>query len=143
MSNSSFQKLFNRRPATATVGLSISAISFLATILQGVIALISSANRFFFDFISGVQTGGGSITFRQALVGCTWALIGLIACYFALEPRNSARFTVIIAAGVKLLAFSQQVSLSVWQYSLILAFAAAPVVLLLTPASNAYYGRNQ
>jgi len=146
MSNSSFQKLFNRRPATATVGLSISAISFLATILQGVIALISSANRFFFDFISGVQMGGGSITFRQALVGCTWALIGLIACYFALEPRNSARFTVIIAAGVKLfafLAFSQQVSLSVWQYSLILAFAAAPVVLLLTPASNAYYGRNQ
>ena len=81
MSNSSFQKLFNRRPTTATIGLSIAAISFFATILQGVISLLSSSNRFFFDFVSGVDLGGGGITFRQALVGCTWALIGLVACF--------------------------------------------------------------
>ena len=146
MSNSSFQRLFNRRPTTATVGLSIAAISFFATILQGLISLLSSTNRFFFDFIAGVEFGDTGITFRQALVGCTWALIGLIACYLALEPRNLARFTVLITSGVKLfafLAFSSQVNISLWQYFLTLALALAPIVLLLLPASNQYYGRNQ
>jgi hypothetical protein len=146
MSSSSFQKLFNRRPATATVGLSIAAISFFATILQGLIALLSSVNKFFFDFTAGVQLGDTGITFRQALVGCTWALIGLIACYRALEPRNSARFTVLITSGVKLfafLAFSSQVNISMWQYIITLIIAAAPIVLLLLPPSNQYYGRNQ
>jgi hypothetical protein len=146
MSSSSFQKLFNRRPATATVGLSIAAISFFATILQGLIALLSSVNKFFFDFTAGVQLGDTGITFRQALVGCTWALIGLIACYRALEPRNLARFTVLITSGVKLfafLAFSSQVNISMWQYMITLIIAAAPIVLLLLPPSNQYYGRNQ
>lgn len=146
MSNSSFQRLFNRRPTTATVGLSIAAISFFATILQGLISLLSSTNRFFFDFTAGVELGDSGITFRQALVGCTWALIGLIACYLALEPRNLARFTVLITSGVKLfafLAFSSQVNISLWQYLLTLALAIAPIVLLLLPASNQYYGRNQ
>ena len=146
MSNSSFQRLFNRRPTTATVGLSIAAISFFATILQGLIALLSSTNRFFFDFTAGVELGDSGITFRQALVGCTWALIGLIACYLALEPRNLARFTVLITSGVKLfafLAFSSQVNISLWQYFLTLALALAPIVLLLLPASNQYYGRQQ
>jgi len=146
MRNSSFQKLFNRRPTTATIGLSIAAISFFATLLQGVIALVSSENRFFFDFTSGVDLGGGGITFRQSLLGCTWAVIGLVACYMAQEPRNIARFTVLMSAGVKLfafLAFSDQVSISLWQYLLTLAFAAAPIVLLLLPPSNQYYGRNQ
>lgn len=146
MSNSSFQRLFNRRPTTATVGLSIAAISFFATILQGLISLLSSTNRFFFDFTAGVELGDSGITFRQALVGCTWALIGLIACYLALEPRNLARFTVLITSGVKLfafLAFSSQVNISLWQYLLTLALALAPIVLLLLPASNQYYGRNQ
>ena len=146
MSNSSFQRLFNRRPTTATIGLSIAAISFFATILQGLISLLSSTNRFFFDFTAGVELGDSGITFRQALVGCTWALIGLIACYLALEPRNLARFTVLITSGVKLfafLAFSSQVNISLWQYFLTLALALAPIVLLLLPASNQYYGRNQ
>ena len=146
MSNSSFQRLFNHRPTTATVGLSIAAISFFATILQGLISLLSSTNRFFFDFTAGVELGDSGITFRQALVGCTWALIGLIACYLALEPRNLARFTVLITSGVKLfafLAFSSQVNISLWQYLLTLALALAPIVLLLLPASNQYYGRNQ
>lgn len=146
MSSSSFQKLFNRRPAVATIGLSISAISFFATILQGLIGLLSSTNRFFFDFTAGVELGGGGITFRQALVGCTWALIGLIACYRALEPKNLARFTVLITSGVKLfafLAFSSQINISLWQYFVTLALALAPIVLLLLPASNQYYGRNQ
>jgi hypothetical protein len=146
MSQSSFQKLFNRRPTSATIGLSIAAISFFATILQGVISLLSSTNRFFFDFVSGVDLGGGGITFRQALVGCSWALIGLVACYRAQEPSNLARFTVLVASGVKLfafLAYSDEISLSLWQYLLRLAFAAAPIILLLLPPSNQYYGRHQ
>lgn len=146
MSSSSFQKLFNRRPASATVGLSIAAISFFATILQGLIALLSSVNKFFFDFTAGVQLGDTGITFRQALVGCTWALIGLVACYRALEPRNLARFTVLITSGVKLfafLAFSSQVNISIWQYMITLIIAATPIILLLLPPSNQYYGRNQ
>jgi len=146
MSSSSFQKLFNRRPTTATVGLSIAAISFFATILQGLIALLSSTNRFFFDFTAGVSLGDSGITFRQALVGCTWAVIGLIACYRALDPRNLARFTVLITSGVKLfafLAFSSQVNISLWQYFVTLIVALAPIVLLLLPSSNHYYGRNQ
>ena len=146
MSNSSFQKLFNRRPTSATIGLSIAAISFFATILQGVISLLSSTNRFFFDFISGSDLGGGGITFRQALIGCSWALIGLVACYRAQEPSNLARFTVLVTSGVKLfafLAFSDQVSMSLWQYLLTLTFASAPIVLLLLPPSNQYYGRHQ
>ena len=146
MSNSSFQKLFNRRPTTATIGLSIAAISFFATMLQGVISLLSSTNTFFFDFVSGVDLGGGGVTFRQAMVGCSWALIGLIACYRAQEPSNLARFTVLVASGVKLfafLAYSDEVSISLWQYLLRLAFAAAPIILLLLPPSNQYYGRQQ
>jgi len=146
MSNSSFQKLFNRRPTTATIGLSIAAISFFATILQGIISLLSSTNTFFFDFVSGVDLGGGGITFRQAIVGCSWALIGLIACYRAQEPSNLARFTVLVASGVKLfafLAYSDEVSISIWQYLLRLAFASAPIILLLLPPSNQYYGRQQ
>lgn len=146
MSNSSFQKLFNRRPTTATIGLSVAAISFFATILQGVISLLSSTNRFFFDFVSGVDLGGGGITFRQAIVGCSWALIGLVACYRAQEPSNLARFTVLVASGVKLfafLAYSDEVSLSLWQYLLRLIFASAPIILLLLPPSNHYYGRQQ
>jgi hypothetical protein len=146
MSNSSFQKLFNRRPTSATIGLSIAAISFFATILQGVISLLSSTNRFFFDFVSGVDLGGGGITFRQAFVGCSWALIGLVACYRAQEPSNLARFTVLVASGVKLfafLAYSDEVSVSLWQYLLRLIFASAPIILLLLPPSNQYYGRQQ
>jgi len=146
MHNYSFQKLFNRRPATATIGLSIAAISFFATLLQGIIALISSTNSFFFDFVTGVDPGGSGVSSRQALVGCAWALIGLVACYMAQEPQNMARFTVLITAGVKLfafLAYSDRVSISLWQYLLTLALAAAPIILLLLPSSNQYYGRHQ
>jgi hypothetical protein len=147
MSNSSFQRLFNRRPTTATVGLSIAAISFLATMLTGLVTVLSGANRFFFDFIVGNQFGDSSLTFRQAIVGITWSTIGLIACYRALEPRNLARFTVLVTAGVKLIAlttFTRQVGpLPAWQYVFIIVIAAAPIVLLLLPPSNQYYGRNQ
>lgn len=146
MSNSSFQRLFDRRPATATVGLSIAAISFFATIMQGLMSVMSSNLRFFFDFTSGVTLGESGISIRQAITGCTWALIGLIACYRALEPRSMARFTVLITCGVKLfafVAFSEQVNIPVWQYLITLVLAIAPIVLLLLPPSNHYYDRNQ
>ena len=146
MSFSSFQKLFNRRPTSATVGLSIAAISFLATILQGLISLITSQNFFFFDFISGQDFNGGGLTWKQALIGVSWASVGLIACYLALEPRNLARFTVIITSGVKLfafLAYSSVVNLPTWQYIMTIVIAVLPILLLLSKASNAFYGRNQ
>jgi uncharacterized protein (DUF983 family) len=63
-----------------------------------------------------------------------------------MEPRNLARFTVLITSGVKLfafLAFSTEVNIPVWQYMITLILALAPIVLLLMPASNHYYGRNQ
>lgn len=146
MSYSSFQKLFNRRPNIATIGLSIAAISFCATILQALISQMSSVNSFFFDFISGIELGGGSVELGAALVGGFWALIGLVACYRALEPRNIARFTVIGASGVKLFAFlsySQSVNMPLFQYAMILIIAIAPIILLLLPKSNQFYGRNQ
>ena len=145
MSNSSFQKLFNRRPATATVGLSIAAISFLATILQGLMGLFSGSNRFFFDFITTIDAGDTGLTFRQAAIGSLWSIIGLFACYRALEPRNAARFTVIVTSGVKLFLFLSwtNTNLTLFVYLLSLIIAVSPIVLLLMPASNHYYGRNQ
>jgi len=146
MSLSSFQTLFNRRPTSATVGLSIAAISFLATILQGIIQLLASKNFFFFDFVSGSQEGESGLSWKQAIIGISWALIGLIACYLALQPRNIARFTVLATAGVKLfvlIAFSDYVALNLWKYLAIIIFAILPILLLLSRSSNAYYGRNQ
>jgi hypothetical protein len=146
MSNSSFQKLFNRRPATATIGLSIAAISFFATILQGLMGLLAGQNRFFFDFIQAVDAGNGALSFKQAAIGSIWSVVGLFACYRALEPRNAARFTVIITSGVKLfvfLTFSDAIGFSLWMYFLVLTIAVSPIVLLLLPPSNHYYGRNQ
>ncbi len=147
MSNYSFQKLFNRRPASATIALSIAAISFFATILQGSIALLSSENKFFHDFLEYRELSGDSgITFRQAIIGTSWAVIGLIACYRALEPSNLARFTVIMTAGVKLFAFisfPERINWPLWHYLLVLILASLPIILLLLPPSNNYYGRNQ
>ena len=146
MSNSSFQKLFNRRPATATIGLSIAAISFFTTILQGLTGVVAGANRFFFDFITTIDAGDTGLTFRQAAIGSIWSIVGLIACYRALEPRNAARFTVIVTTGVKLFVLLRTAAftdLSLWVYSLSLIIAIAPIVLLLLPPSNRYYGRNQ
>ena len=36
-----------------------------------------------------------------------------------------------------------EVSISIWQYLLRLIFASAPIILLLLPPSNQYYGRQQ
>ena len=146
MSFSSFQTLFNRRPTSATVGLSIAAISFFATILQGLIQLLASRNFFFFDFVYGQQQGESGLSWKQAVIGLTWAVIGFIACYFALQPRNFARFTVIATSGVKLFAFvsfSDYVTMPTWRYLATIILAAAPIILLLSRPSNAYYGRNQ
>ncbi len=143
--SSNFQTLFNRRPATATIGLSIAAISFFATILQGLMGLLSGSNRFFFDFVVAFSAGDSPLTFKQAAIGSIWSVIGLFACYRALEPRNAARFTVIVTSGVKLFVFLSYTStnMSLWEYLLILIIAIAPIVLLLLPPSNHYYGRNQ
>jgi hypothetical protein len=144
--HSNFQTLFNRRPASATIGLSIAAISFFATILQGLTGVLAGANRFFFDFITTIDAGDTGLTFKQAAIGSLWSIVGLFACYRALEPRNAARFTVIVTTGVKLFVLLRTAAftdLSLWVYILSLILAIAPIVLLLLPPSNHYYGRNQ
>jgi hypothetical protein len=144
--SSNFQTLFNRRPNTATIGLSIAAVSFFATILQGLMCLIAGENSFFFDFAVAVDPGNSGLSFKQAAIGSIWSVIGLIACYRALEPSNAARFTVLVTSGVKLfvfLSYSSQISLPVWKYVMMLVIAMAPIVLLLLRPSNHYYGRNQ
>jgi len=137
--------LFRRRPTSATIGLSIAAISFLATILQGLIQLLVSRNVFFFDFINATDSSVIQIPWKQAIIGLTWAFIGLLACYLALAPRNAARFTVIATAGVKLFAFltfSDYVSVPLWRYIMTIALAGLPIILLLTRQSNAFYNDN-
>ena len=94
---SDFQRLFNRRPATSTVGISIAAVSFLATFLQNAILLLTSKLFFVFDFIVGssLDSGSSGFNWREGVIGLLWSSLGLLSCYLALEPRNSARFFVI------------------------------------------------
>lgn len=146
MNNWSFQKLFNRRPTSATTGLAIAAISFFATLIQGIIVIATSRSNFFFDFVYQWNPTVIEVPLSQNIIGIVWSLIGLIACYLALEPRNYARFTVLVAAGVKLFAFisySDEISMPLWRYLIILVIALLPVVLLLSRSSNDYYGRSQ
>lgn len=148
ISASDFQRLFNRRPASATIGLSIAAVSFVATLLQNLLLLLTKRLEFVFDFVnaSRLQNFQGNYGWRQVVIIILWSLLGLLSCYLALEPRNTARFSVLTLAGVKLLAiiaFSDYVRLRIWFYLLVITVALLPIILLLTPASNRYYGRNR
>ena len=79
MRKSDFSFLFSSRPAQATVGLVIAAISFCATILQSAFGLFTKQNMVFFDFVVG--SGPGVVSTKAAVVGLIWATIGVIACY--------------------------------------------------------------
>ena len=131
--------LFDRRPTTATVGLSLAALSALATLFQGITTLLS-VSGFYFDFVY-VTSPDTELSWRMGLIVTVWATLELIAIYLAMEPRPLARMAVIAMAGVKLLAFlsSNQTSLPLWQYLLLLILSSAPIVLLLSRASNDYY----
>ncbi|MEY3736782.1 MAG: hypothetical protein RLZZ251_498 [Actinomycetota bacterium] len=149
---SDFESLFYRRPVVATVGLSIAAISFFATFIQNLLLLLNTKSLesmpgvvFVFDFIQASQVGGaGTFTWQQAVLGLFWSGFGLLSCYLALKPRNIARFTVVTFAGVKLfafLAFADIVTIPLWQYVMTITIAILPIVLLLLPSSNDFYGR--
>lgn len=145
MRRSDFRYLFSVRPTSATVGLSIAAFSFGATILQAIYAFVSNRNFVFFDFITGAGPSNG-MTKQQALVGFFWSVLGIIACYRALQPRQIARFSVLACCGIKLmayLAFSEIINLPMWQYIFTLVVAILPIIFLLTRESNLFYGRNQ
>ena len=131
--------LFDRRPTTATVGLSLVALSALATLFQGITTLLS-VSGFYFDFVY-VTSPDTELSWRMGLIVTVWATLELIAIYLAMGPRPLARMAVIAMAGVKLLAFlsSNQPSLPLWQYLLLLILSSAPIVLLLSRASNDYY----
>lgn len=131
--------LFDRRPTTATVGLSLAALSALATLFQGITTLLS-VSGFYFDFVY-VTSPDAELSWRMGLIVTIWAALELFAIYLAMGPRPLARMAVIAMAGVKLLAFlsSNQTSLPLWQYLLLLILSSAPIVLLLSRASNDYY----
>ena len=131
--------LFDRRPTTATVGLSLPPLPALATLFQGITTLLS-VSGFYFDFVY-VTSPDTELSWRMGLIVTVWATLELIAIYLAMGPRPLARMAVIAMAGVKLLAFlsSNQTSLPLWQYLLLLILSSAPIVLLLSRASNDYY----
>lgn len=131
--------LFDRRPTTATVGLSLAALSAFATLFQGITTLFS-VSGFYFDFIY-VTSPDIELSWRMGLIVTVWATLELIAIYLAMGPRPLARLVIIAMVGVKLLAFlsSNQLSLPLWQYLLLLILSSAPIVLLLSRASNNYY----
>ena len=130
--------LFDRRPTSATVGLALAALSAFATLFQGITTLFS-VSGFYFDFI--YRTTEAELSWRMGLIVTIWAALELFAIYLAMGPRPLARMAVIAMAGVKLLAFlsSNQTSLPLWQYLLLLILSSAPIVLLLSRASNDYY----
>lgn len=131
--------LFDRRPTTATVGLSLAGLSAFATLFQGITTLFS-VSGYYFDFVY-VTSPDTELSWRMGLIVTVWATLELIAIYLAMGPRPLARLVIIAMVGVKLLAFlsSNQLSLPLWQYLLLLIFSSAPIVLLLSRASNNYY----
>ena len=130
--------LFDRRPITATVGLALAALSAVATLFQGLTTLLS-VSGFYFDFI--YRTSEVTLNWRMGLIVTIWASLELFAIFRAFESRPFARMAVIAMTGVKLLAFltSNQSSLPVWQYLMLLGISVAPIILLLSKSSNNYY----
>lgn len=131
--------LFDRRPTTATVGLSLAALSAFATLFQGITTLLS-VSGFYFDFIY-VTSPDIELSWRMGLIVTVWATLELIASYLAMGPRPLARLVVIAMVGVKLLSLLslKQSSFPWWQDVLLILFSSAPIVLLLSRASNNYY----
>jgi hypothetical protein len=131
--------LFDRRPTTATVGLSLAALSAFATLFQGITTLFS-VSGFYFDFIY-VTSPDIELSWRMGLIVTVWATLELIAIYLAMGPRPLARLVVIAMVGVKLLYLLslKQSSFPWWQDVLLILFSSAPLVLLLSRASNNYY----
>lgn len=130
--------LFDRRPTSATIGLTLAALSAFATLFQGITTLLS-VSGFYFDFI--YVNSEATLSRRMGLIVSIWATLELVAIFLAQQPRQLARMAVISMVGMKLLAFLtiKQGSLPVWQYVVLLAISVAPIVLLLSRASNNYY----
>jgi hypothetical protein len=130
--------LFDRRPASATVALSLASLSALAALYQGITTLLS-VSGYYFDFI--YLKLNEDVSWRMGFVATLWAILELLVIFLALQPRPLARLAVIAMVGFKLVALLSlnQSSLPAWQYVLLLAFHTAPIVLLLTRSSNNYY----
>ena len=122
--------LFDRRPTSATVGLSLAAVSAFATLFQGITTLFS-VSGFYFDFI--YRLTDAELNWRMGLIVTIWAALELVAIYLAMGPRPLARMAVIAMVGVKLMAFlsSNQSSLPLWEYIVLLILSSAPIALLL------------
>jgi len=120
--------LFDRRPTTATVGLSLAALSAFATLFQGITTLFS-VSGFYFDFIY-VTSPDIELSWRMGLIVTVWATLELIAIYLAMGPRPLARLVVIAMVGVKLLYLLslKQSSFPWWQDVLLILFSSAPIV---------------
>ena len=79
--------LFDRRPTTATVGLSLVALSALATLFQGITTSLS-VSGFYFDFVY-VTSPDTELSWRMGLIVTVWATLELIAIYLAMGPRTN------------------------------------------------------
>jgi hypothetical protein len=137
-------RLFDRLPTSASIGLSLAAVSAFATLFQGITTLLSVPG-FYFNFTYGsVNSRDLNLSQKLGLIIVIWATLELVAIYLATGPRPVARFIVIALAGVKLLAFISYtpVNYSNWEQVFLVLFSAAPIILLLSRRSNEYYSVN-
>ncbi len=130
--------LFDRRPISATIALSLAALAAFATLFGGITSLLSVTGSYF-DFVP--ISSDEVISWRIALVTTIWSLLEIVVIFLALQPRPLARFAVISMVGVKLLAFLriEPSNLPIWQYAALLMLSIAPIILLLSRESNSYY----
>ena len=139
MNNIDFRVLFDRRPTEATVALSLTSLSAIATLFQGLTSLLG-VSGFYFDFI--YRTSDASLNWKMGVTSSLWAIALLYSSYKTLNPNPIARFSVLGLLGYKILAFlsaSTSTNLPVYQIIILVLISVAPVLLLLTPNCNRYY----
>lgn len=138
-------RLFDRLPTSASIGLTLAAISAFATLFQGITTLLNVPG-FYSNFFYGNSAGNTNLSQRLGLFIIIWATLQLTAIYFATGPRPTARLIVVSLAGVNSLGFIAWSLLlkngSLWDYvylSILILFTAAPIIFLLSRRSNKYY----
>ncbi len=137
--------LFDRLPTSASIGLSLSAISAFATLFQG-ITTVFRVPGFYSNFFYGTVSDSSNLSQRLGLIIIIWAILQLTAIYLAMGARPIARIIVVSMAGVNLLGFISLFvglqSVTFWDYvlmSILILFTLAPIIFLLSRRSNEYY----
>lgn len=132
--------LFEKRPRTATIGLTIAGLDALALLYQGLADLLKiPVINIGLEKIT--QVGDRSSLLKLSIFTVLWAIANIIAIYLSLEPRPVARFTTIIMSGLNvILVFAADKQGVTTPYVMMLvAIYLAPIFFLLTPSSNVFY----